>query len=218
MRSRLMLSMALGASLVLGLIASPAAQAGTAAKSNTGGAVHTGKAVHAARPGAITDFTQIKKPVSSYVSNTCVIDLSAIPDFTVLNSVSGCGVTVSFSTPLEKRSVPASWGTWGSPPYTETATPNILYSAGATSVTLTYSSKSRRIGFEAEPNPFEIHKFVADFRKGNGAAIGSVSRKIDGTSGARLLAGVTGLEKKQWVKSIDLSSDVDFAIGQLRVS
>jgi hypothetical protein len=217
MRRRVFVCVALGTVLALSTIAAPA-QAGKAAKSNTGRAVHSGKAVHAVRPGAITDFTQIKKPVASYVTNTCVIDLSAIPDFTSVTSVSGCGVTVTFSTPMEKRTVGASWTTWGSPPYTEGATPYILYSAGATSVTLTYSSKSRRIGFEAEPNPFEIHKFVADFRKGSGAAIGSISRKIDGNAGARLLAGVTGLAKKQWVKSIDLSSDVDFAIAQLRVS
>jgi hypothetical protein len=221
MRSRLMLSMALGASLVLGLIASPAAQAGTAAKSNTGRAVHGLKAVASVKPHSIASFKKFSTPTAKYVSKTCAIDLSAIPDFTVVNSVTGCGVTVSFSIPMEKRSVPNSWATWGSPPDTEGNTPNILYTAGGTSVTLTYSSKGRRVGVEVEPNQFQVESFTAIFRKGNGNTVGTINRAdVDGNAGAKLLAGATGAEAKQYVKSLvitDNSGD-DFSIAQIRVS
>jgi hypothetical protein len=212
--------MALGASLVLGLIASPAAQAGTAAKSNTGKAVHAGKAVASVKPHSIATFRKFLTPTTKYVSKTCAIDLSAIPDFTVVSSVTGCGVTVSFSSPLEKRSVPNSWATWGSPPDTEGNTPNILYTSGATSVTLTYSSKGRRVGVEVEPNLFQVESFTAIFRKGNGNTVGTINRDADGNAGAKLLAGATGADPKQYVKSLVITdnSGGDFAIAQLRVS
>ena len=173
---RVAISMVLGTMLLLGIIASPA-QAGSAARSNSGRAVHTGKVGHLARPASIASFKAISSPVAKYTSKTCVIDLSAIADFTPVSSVSGCGVTVTFSSTMEKRSVPNSWATWGSPPDTESATPNILYSAGATSITLTSSSKHRRIGVEAEPDLFQVETTVATFRKGNGTAIGSVSSR-----------------------------------------
>jgi hypothetical protein len=210
--------MALGASLVLGLIASPAAQAGTAAKSNTGRAVHASKASHAARPYHTAAFTAFSTPVAKYVNNTCAIDLSAIPDFTSVTSVTGCGVTVTFSTPMEKRTVPDSWATWGSPPDTEGASPAILYSAGITDVTLTYSNKNRRVGVEAEPNPFEVHTFSATFRNRAGVIRGTISRDIDGNAGARLLAAQVGRTKVQKIKTLEVASDVDFAIAQIRVS
>jgi hypothetical protein len=209
--------LALGTTLVLGAIAVPAL-AGTAAKSNAG-RVHHAKAWHAAKPSSVAAFKAIKSPTAKYVAKTCAIDLSAIPDFTVVSSVTGCGVTVTFSTPMEKRSVPGSWATWGSPPDTEGDTPNVLYTGGATDVTLTYSNKNRRVGVEAEPNPFEVHPFTATFRNNGGLTLGVVSRDIDGSAGARLLAGDGGRPKKHnKTATLEISSDVDFAIGQIRVS
>jgi hypothetical protein len=216
MRRRVILSIALGASLMLGLIATPAAQAG-AAKSNAG-RVHHNKGFHAAKPYSVAAFHAIASPTATYVSKTCAIDLSAIPDFTLVSSVSGCGVTVTFSSVMEKRSVPSSWATWGSPPDTEGASPNVLYSSGATDVTLTYSNKNRRVGVEAEPNPFEVHSFTATFRNRNGIIRGTVSRDIDGSGGARLLAGDGGKLKANKTKTLEIASDVDFAIAQIRVS
>jgi hypothetical protein len=215
MRKRVMVSVVLGAVMILGAIATPA-QAGKA-RSNAGKVTHGAK-VQAVKPHSIASFKAFATPVAKYVSKTCVIDLSAIADGTSLTSVSGCGVTVSFSSPMTKYSVPATWATWGSPPDTESASPNVLWSEFATSITLTTSNKNRRIGIEAEPNPFSVHTMSATFRKGNGNAIGSVTRDVDGSGGARLFAGKVGTPKKQWIKYVDVASDVDFAIAQIRVS
>ena len=60
-------------------------------------------------------FHRIKRPNAKYTGGTCVVDLSAIADFTELEEVSGCGVTVNLGAPMVKRSVPGSWATWGKP-------------------------------------------------------------------------------------------------------
>ena len=89
----------------------------------------------AADPGACT---QIMSP-AGYPSGTKVVDLSGLADFTPVTVQGG----VTFTPTLETRSVPNSWATWGSPPDTETATPHILSTAGATSIELKYKRRGR---------------------------------------------------------------------------
>lgn len=157
--------------------------------------------------------TIINRPNAQYVGHTCKVDLSTIPDYTVISTLDACGITINFSPAVEKRSVPSSWGSWGTPPDTETDSPDILYTSGATSVTVSFSAPVRLSGVEAEPNPFEVHAISADFLRPSGGMKATVTRGIDGTGGARLLA-----VKTKNVGSIVLSSDVDFAFGQLRIN
>ena len=217
MHRRVVVSTTLGTLLTLGLIASPA-QAGTVARSNSGRAVHIIKSGSAlkASPNSVAMFKQFSTPVAKYTTHTCVIDFSGLPDFTQVTSVSGCGVTVTFSVPMEKRSVPGSWGTWGSPPDTEGATPAVLYTQGATDVTLTYSNSNRLVGVEAEPNLFQVESFTATFRNRAGATVGTINRDADGNAGAKLFAGQTS-QKVKSLEITDLAGD-DFAIAQIRVT
>ncbi len=183
-----------------------ATSASAASGSNSGSAVTRGAAVHA--PSTVTGCKQLGQP--SEYPGTKLVDLSGLADFTPVDKVG----KVKFSPTLEKRSVPGSWGTWGSPPDTEGATPNILYTAGATSITVTLPKKGakRVAGMEVEPNPFEVHTIMATYAKKSGAEICTISVDADGSSGAKLLAA----KKVKKAKTITVSSDVDFAVAQVR--
>ena len=125
----------------------------------------------------------------------------------------GCGITVDFDVEMTKRTTGQSWGTWGSPPHTESATPLVLHRLNEPStVTITLSQKSSITGFEAEPQPFAVHDITATFLNGKGDVKGAVTRAIDGEAGARLLAA-----KAKGVRKIVITSDVLYAIAQLRV-
>jgi hypothetical protein len=211
------LVVALGA--VVALTAAPlmtSTAASASSGSNSGTAVTRGAPL-AAPTGHVSakKFKPIAQPgKSKYTKKTCKFDLSGIADFTQVSSLEQCGQTVTISPTTEKRSVPGSWATWGSPPDTEDAFPHILYTVGATSVTLKFSKASKIGGIEAEPNPFEVHSFDATFSKGSKAR-GTVHRDdVDGNAGAKLLAAKS---KKKW-DTITISSDVDFSFGQIRVS
>jgi len=210
-----MLAFAASAALVV-------ASAGTSlasASSHNGnsGSAHAAKAsnYHPGKTTASKKFKTYAQPTGKYLKS-CDIDLSSIADFTLLSSVSGCKTTVTFSSQMDKRSVPGSWGTWGSPPDTETDTPNLLYSNGATSIVVDYGKKVKTGGFEMEPNPFEVHSFTVEFHKGangGGAVVGTITRDADGNFGAKLF----GATAKKGFKSAVVTSDTDFAIAQIRV-
>jgi hypothetical protein len=201
------LVVAIGA--VVALAATPlltATTASAASGTNSGTAVTRGTAVH----GTAAACNQIAQP-ADYPDGTKLVDLSAIADFTPVSKQNG----VKFVPTLEKRSVPGSWGTWGSPPATESATPNILYTAGATSITVTLPKKGARhgiAGMEVEPNPFEVHTITATYMKKSGAEICTATVSADGSNGAKVLAA-KGVKR---AKSITVSSDVDFAVAQIR--
>src|SRR5262245_6466960 len=171
---------------------------------------------------ALSDLKAYSTPVSGYTSNTCAIDLSAIADGTTMDSVSGCGVTVFFSVPVVKQTVPGGWSTWGSPPDTESATPYVLTALDQTKLTLRYSVRGRRFGVEVESNNFDVFNFTATFRRGDSTKIGSITRAVDGSAGALLFAGlVRSARTKDRIKTLTIKADPDaggFAIAQLRVS
>lgn len=155
-------------------------------------------------------FTPIASPTGSYVSSTDLLQIT-VPDFTLLSSLSDAKQTVTFSIPLDARTVPDSWATWNSPPATESSTPRVLYTDGATSFTITLANPSTVVGFETEPNPFEVHTITAVFMNG-GNVIGTVSQPVNGLAGALLAAA----SSSQPITSVQVFSDVDFAIAQIR--
>ncbi len=203
---------ALFATIVVGATLASTAATANAASSNSGHAVPSHATFHASvSPNA--SKTVINRPNQLYVGHTCKFDLSGIADGTTVTSLDQCGITVTFSPAVVKASVPNSWGTWGSPPDTETATPDILTTNGADSVTISFSAPVRLSGTEAEPDPFEYHVIQASFYRPSGGLKTSVARNITGDAGARLLA-----MKTKNIGSIVLSSDTDFAFANLRVN
>jgi hypothetical protein len=210
-KSTLIVAIAASAAMV-------AAAAGPSLAAGNSGHSVTVKQSHytPSKAAPMAGFKAFDQPVAKYTSKSCDIDLSSIADFTDLTSVKGCGTTVTLSTTFDKRSVPASWGTWGSPPDTESATPNLLYSNGATSATVDFGKKVKTGGFEIEPNPFEVHSFTVEFHKGangTGAIVGTITRDADGNAGAKLFGG----HRKHGFKSAVITTDTDFAIAQIRV-
>jgi hypothetical protein len=212
-------SIAAGIILVMGLLMVPA-QARSPLKGNSGHA-HLGRVTrtsHAVRAPA--SFKKFNNPVAQYTTQTCVIDFSGLADGTLVDSVSGCGITVSFSVTMEKATVPGGgWATWAAPPYTETATPAVLTTGSKSKVLLTYSKTGRRVGVEAEPD-FSLCPFTSVFKTKSGSKAGKIQRDADWNAGARLFAGQTGSKKANWVKTLKLTcgSGDDFAIAEIRVS
>jgi hypothetical protein len=158
----------------------------------------------------------------SYTGISCAIDLSGIPDGTPVTSVTGCGVTVSFSVTMYKVSIGNGWATWGSPPDTESGSIAVLRTFALSSVTLTYHTPGpvgagrRTVGVEAEGDAFVTENFTATFT-GSAGTDGTITRDIDGFFGARLLGARTKTIAKVQSLTITNNSGDDFAIGEIRV-
>jgi PEP-CTERM motif len=121
----------------------------------------------------------------------------------------------SFGSGLQERNVPGSWGTWACPPATESCTPNVLYTNGATSLTLTLTAGANVAGFELEPDLFQQEEVRVDYYATDLTTIlGTIDLFPNGSSGA-LLFGASDNSNFGKIVITDLSGD-DFAIAQLR--
>lgn len=170
---------------------------------------------------ATPPFEQYLNPSSKYKRKSCALNVSGVSDGTIVNKFTdptclhrGKAYKVEFTPGVQKFSVPASWPGWGVPAQTESATPNVLYTRGAMTLTVTYKFSVRVGGLEVQPLETDGRTVVARFysgENGTGTVVGSVTRVIGGN--ARLLAGqCSGCT---W-KSIVVSADVPFAIAMVR--
>jgi hypothetical protein len=158
-----------------------------------------------------TSNTPIINPDAVYLAITAKIDISGIPFGTSVDSITDGTLTVTFSTPIEKRGpVPTGWGTWSSPPFSEDPRPDVLFAIDLTTLTMVLSRPVTTFGFELEPDPFGRVTFTADFYSGN-TLVESISRLVDGDAGARLFAR-TG----EPIDRVVINGPVDFAIAQVR--
>lgn len=134
----------------------------------------------------------------------------------------GSGTTISslgpftFSSPLVQLSVPGSWATWNCPPATESCTPNVLYTNGATTIHL-ISGGYNTAGVEVEPDQFAIETISVTFNDQFGSPIATITRTVNGSGGALLFALQDDTPGK-WISHLDIvdSNGDDFAISQLR--
>jgi hypothetical protein len=226
-------------SMAIGVFAASAAlviaSAGTSAAEHTArsnSALTLAGAVVRSAPGAGTTVTHPSQisfhaystPVDRYTAGTCAIDLSGIPDGTRVGSVAGCQRTVTLvgadpSSEWEKLSVPHFWGTWNCPPAVESCTPNVLFGLARDTTTLDYSGpRIHRGGLELEPDLGQLEPVQVSFFKGHngtGQLLGTITRNVNGDSGALLFAArmTPGFSS---IVITDKAQD-DFAIGQLRV-
>ena len=132
------------------------------------------------------------------------------------NPLSGLG-TFTFSSQMLQNQVGVSWGTWGVYPNVEQdalAMPFVLYSNGATSMSLFLAPGDNVAGFEYEPDQFLIENVSASFFDRNGFLIDTITRSVNGSGGALLFA----LTSTSDIGRIDISNDSgdDFSIAQLR--
>lgn len=162
---------------------------------------------------ASAQLTTISQPDAAYVSSTTLLAITPA-NGTPMNSISAGAQTVTFSSPLNAATVPGGgWSSWGSPPNTESATPRVLVSSGA-SVTLTLSTPVNVFGFEVEPNNFGVFTVTATFMNG-ATVLGTVTRTPNGSAGA-LLAAASSTAPITSVVVTAAAGAGGFAIAQLR--
>lgn len=136
------------------------------------------------------------------------------PDlFTDITSTAGAeGVLIGFSPPVSVRRIGEGWSTWSG-----AYTGNAFYTNGATSLTIDFSVPGGpnwiiAAQLYAEPNPF------ADFDISATAVDWSGATSVTTTQTASGFAGATGwgfYSPDSFIRSITVSSDVDFAVGDL---
>ena len=172
-----------------------------------------------ALPAMAATFTQITQPTPAYVAGTTKIDISGLASGSSHSSISDGTLTVSFSSNVTKRGpVPAGWATWSSPPWSENATPHVLFSNSVDSVNLTLSQPVTILGFELEPNTFTSENYTVDFVLMSGpTTVGTITIQIHGQAGARLVAASVVGGSFDKVKIVGTPA-LGFAIAQVRYS
>jgi hypothetical protein len=143
---------------------------------------------------AFAQFVPIGTPNAGYTGGTTLISISQ-PDCTTVTSLTGGAETVGLGASMVINTATVfpggcgGWGTWGSPPNTETATPRIV-DTQLTSTTLSLSAPAQTFGFEVEPENVGSYTFTATFYNG-GTAVGTISIPVVGNAGARLIAATS---------------------------
>jgi hypothetical protein len=161
-------------------------------------------------------FTVISQPDATYQSTTTLIDISGIASDTAVNSLTDGSIVVSLSSTLTKGQVPTDWGSWSSPPNSQSSTPAVLYREPLKTLNVFLSKPSVTFGFELEPSIFGTYTFSAHFYSGL-ALVGSISQAIQGYAGARLFAASDSSNPFTSVRIDSSTADpVGFAIAQLR--
>src|SRR5262245_52451550 len=122
-------------------------------------------------------FTPIPQPDATYLGGTTLFPVPGA-DFDTVSSLALGGFTVSFDSPLAALTTPPSWGSWGSPSDVESATPRVLWTNGANSLTIALSSPVGLFGVEAQPNTSVVSSMLASFFLGI-TLIGEIPLDVD---------------------------------------
>jgi hypothetical protein len=163
------------------------------------------------------DFLPVAGPFSAlagstpYTAGTSLVPIAGA-ELSTLTALSSGGVSIGLSGPVEIDKVGSVWDVWGNPPHAETATPTVLYSLGAKDLTLTFGKALSAFGLEAESAYYGgTHPMTATFYNGT-QVVGSITADI---ADVQLFAAqVTGTTPA--FTSVNLSTDVDFGIAQIR--
>ena len=166
-------------------------------------------------PGAAQAFTVVPQPDAAYVAGTTLLDLSSIADDDMLSGITQGTQTIAFSQTMTKTTVPAGWASWGSPPDTETSTPEVLYQEISSVLDVTLSQAATIFGLEMEPDIFGSYPMKADFYNG-ATLVGSISQVVDGQAGAKLFAASDGAGFTRVVLEETTGNSRGFALAQLR--
>lgn len=133
--------------------------------------------------------------------------------FTETTSTPGAEDTlITFSPRVTVLQVGTGWATW-SGGYTG----NVFYPNGATSLTVGFTVPGGpdwiiAAQLYAEPNPFGVFEISASAVDSSGASSATVTQAVEGNGGA---SGWGFYAPDSFLRSITISSDVNFAIGDL---
>ena len=124
-----------------------------------------------------------------------------------------------FDIGLVELSVPSTWSTWNSPPFTESNTPNVLWTNGVTFLQLSLPKQQQfnTAGFELQPDLYASETIQAAFYNQSGGLIGTITRDVNGYAGALLFALQDDSPGQSigYILVTDEAGD-DFAIAELR--
>jgi len=166
----------------------------------------------AATPAFADTFTVFSTPTSTYVADT-----------TNYGGGNGSGGTISslgvftFSSGLTEGYVPGSWSTWGVPPNTQSAYPDVLKDIGGSSLLLTLAPGTNIAGLELEPDNYGAYTFSVSFYNENGVLVDTLSLSPNGSAGALQFA-LEDTTPGQTIGSIYITgggASDGFAIAQL---
>nr|QNO56578.1 hypothetical protein DBGJEDGB_00010 [Methanosarcinales archaeon ANME-1 ERB7] len=159
------------------------------------GVVFDGSPGTAAPPATLGPYTMTQFPADPTSLGTV---LSSIP--------SPLGGSLGFIGDVKHYRVGSGWATWS-----HGYTGDIYYTRGATSLTLTMPPDTGAFYFYAEPNPFAT--FLITATADDGTTSGPIA--VTGHSGAKYYGfyGTAGSN----IVSIDVSSSVDFAVGEFGI-
>lgn len=153
----------------------------------------------------------IPNPGQLYIDATTKIDISGIPFASIVDSLSGDDITLTFSTPMTKLGpVPLGWATWSSPPFSESPNPDVFFTDDP-ALRIDLSRPVRIFGFELEPSSFATFTYTVDFFRGDDL-IDGVSRMVDGNAGARLFARIG-----EPIDRVVINAPDSYAIAQIRL-
>ena len=156
-------------------------------------------------------FNQIQFPVKSYTGATNLIPITD-PDTTPEPTLTDGFQTLTFAPVPTVVTVPTTWATWNSPPFTETSTPRgVRLAVGQTSIVITLSVPSNTFGVEWEPDPFAIEPITAVFKNG-ATVLGTIVSFPNGDHGGLLGAASDTVP----ITEVDITSTTDFALANFR--
>ncbi len=133
-----------------------------------------------------------------------------------LNFITSLG-PFTYSNPQSENSVPGSWLTWGSPPATESAFPNVLYNEGFSTLHVDVTpGLYNTIGWELEPDQFQQEEVQVTYHADTGASF-TLDLMPNGSAGALLFAVQDDTPGAHIISAdiVDLAGD-DFATAQWR--
>lgn len=166
---------------------------------------------------ALECFTTIDMPESTYTSNTTKLNIERLTLNQSYSSIADTNLTVNFSTPLKRLSVPGDWSPWANPPYVESSTPPILFTGyNVSSMTFNLSKPVCTFGFELMPNLLTKITVTVEFYSGD-ELVGTIQKSLN--ANARLFAAKTCCSTPfdRVVASID-EPFFGFSIAQIRYS
>ena len=132
-------------------------------------------------PAHADSFVTISQPTTAYNSETTDYG-GGNGSIGTINSLG----PFSFSSALTEDSVPTSWSTWNTPPAVDSSTPDVLWTGGSSTLTLTISGTHNVVGFELEPD-FSNDSVTATFYDG-ASVIDALNQTVDWNGGALLFA------------------------------
>jgi hypothetical protein len=169
-----------------------------------------------------TFTTYIQPGDGDYLTSTTKIDISGLTYDSSYSSITDGYLTVGFDTPMLKLGpVPTGWTDWASPPWSETATPHVLYTNWVEDMTITLDKPCRIFGFELCPNINGAVDYDVDFILMDGSTVvGTISMTVPGDVAgdcARLFAAkVEGTSFDKIMIDCVNDDGLGFAIAQIR--